>query len=245
MGAALDGGYVLSRRIVGATKGLLSFGLNDEWEFEAEFSKAAGVPVVCYDPSVTGAFWAKRMAVGLGKGIMGLDRRRLRRGLRVIDYKQFFDGKRHRHVRKAIGFSGPRSLTLDEAIADAALPAPLFLKMDIEGWEYRILDQIVARRSEFVGLAIEFHDVDLHEKRIVDFIAAISDELVLIHFHANSHCILGPEQKSVVIELSFMAKSLLAEGEQLVAHALPIAGLDAPNLPGEREAVVSFSVSTS
>lgn len=241
VGARFDGGYVISRRMLEAASGLLSFGLSDEWEFEDQFSRAACVPVVCFDPTVDAAFWAKRFAAGLGKGLIRLDAKRLRRGLRMIDYNRFFDGKRNRHVRKAIGYPGRNSLTLSEAIAEAGLPGQLLLKMDIEGWEYRVLPQLVELRGEFIGLAIEFHDIDLHERRIAEFVEAISDRFVLIHFHANSHTAIGPDGLALVFELTFMARSLLRPGEELAYHDLPIVDLDAPNIPGQKEAIVSFA----
>lgn len=241
VGAKFDGGYVISHRMIEAAGGLLSFGLSDEWEFEEEFTRSACVPVVCFDPTVNGLFWAKRFAAGLVKGLFSLDLRRLRRGMRMIDYRRYFDGRRNRHVRKAIGYSGPKSLSLADAIATAGLTGPLMLKMDIEGWEYRILQQLVDLRSEFIGFAIEFHDIDLHEQRIVDFVEAVSDRFILIHFHANSHTTIGPNGLALVFELTFMARSLLQPGEQLSVRALPIAELDAPNIPGQNEAVVSFA----
>jgi len=241
IGAAFDGGYVISSRILNSAKGLLSFGLSDEWEFEAEFSRLARVPVVCFDPTVNGAFWTRKLFAALGKGVLRGDARRLRRGMRFIDYRRFFDGERHRHIRKAIGYPGPRSLNLEDAMIEAALPKPVFLKMDIEGWEYRILSQLVVAQDDFVGLAIEFHDIDLHESRIVDFIQAISERFVLIHLHANNHTAIGPQGLALVAEMTFMARSLLSSDERLTEYDLPIAGLDAPNIPGKRDAVVSFA----
>lgn len=241
LGAKYDGGYVISKRMIEAAGGLLSFGLSDEREFEEEFTRKAGVSAVCFDPTVDGVFWAKRLAAGLIKGLMRSDVRRIRRSLRFIDYRRFFDGKRNRHVRKAIGYPGPNALNLSDAIAVAALPGPLMLKMDIEGWEYRILEQLVDLRSEFVGFAIEFHDIDLHERRIAEFVEAVSDRFALIHFHANSHTTIGPGGLALVFELTFMARKLLLPDEELTVRDLPIAELDAPNIPGQKEAVVSFA----
>ena len=46
----------------------------------------------------------------------------------------------------------------------------IFLKIDIEGSEYRILDQIIAQQNLLTGMVIEFHDCDLHYRRIEKFI---------------------------------------------------------------------------
>jgi Methyltransferase FkbM domain len=240
IGAKFDGGYVLPERLLAATRGLLSFGLCDEWTFEAEFARRSGARVVCFDPSVDRMFWLGKLLAGLGYGVARLDPAKIRRGFRGIDYARFFDGKHHRHIKAAIG-KGVNAVSLPRALEMAGLDEPIFLKMDIEGWEYRILDDVIATRAKFTGLAIEFHDVDLHEDRILAFIRAIADHHVLVHFHANSHTTVLEGGRALVIELSFMNRALMAPGEALEHHSLPIAGLDAPNLPHNIDAPVAFN----
>jgi hypothetical protein len=243
MGAKFDGGYVLPARIPAATGGLLSFGLSDEWTFEEEFSRQSGCSVVCFDPSVTKWFWFRKFLAGIGRGVRALDITRIRRGLRYMDYRHFFDGRHNRHIKAPIG-NLPGAVSLERALGLAKLDGPLFLKMDIEGSEYRILPALVEHRSRFTGMAIEFHEVDLHEDRIVRFISDISGDFALVHFHANSHTTILPDGRALVVELTFMNRSLLVPGESLEHRALPIPGLDAPNLPGEVDAPVTFAGST-
>jgi hypothetical protein len=241
MGAEFDGGYVISKRLLSNSRGLLSFGLSDEWEFEEQFTRTARIPVVCFDHTVNSHFWARRFIAGMAKGIINVDAKQFRRGLRMFDYNRFFDGKLNRHIRKAIGYRGENTITLPEAISLASLPEPLTLKMDIEGWEYRILKQLTEMRNKFVGIIIEFHDIDLHEHRIIEFIRAISDRFALIHFHPNSETTVGPGGSALAVEMTFMAHSLLEPGEELYFRTLPIVQLDAPNSPGKQETVVNFS----
>jgi hypothetical protein len=239
IGSQYDGGYVIPERVIGATRGLLSFGLNDEWQFEVEFSRRSQSPVVCFDPTVTGLFWLRKLVAGVLKGSVNLDATRLRRGFRYIDYIRFFDGRPHRHIQEWIG-NRTGAVTVTQAIERAQLAEPLFLKMDIEGAEYRVLDEVVIARSKFSGMAIEFHDADLHEGRIIDFVERIKDCFVLVHMHANSHTAVGPGGAALVLEFSFLNRSLLLKDEVLQYRPLPIAGLDAPNLPGDHEALVNF-----
>ena len=240
VGAAHDGGYVMPARIIPASDGLLSFGLSDEWEFEAAFHAAGGKPVICFDHTVDARFWLQKAVANAARGTARLDRRRLRRALRFADYRKFFDGERCRHIRKPLGYAGTGAIDLGEAMRVAGLEANILLKMDIEGWEYRALDAILAHADRFTGIAIEFHDVDLHAERMVRFIGEAGASLVLVHFHANSHTRYGRGGQSIVVEMTFMSRRLLSPGEVLCHRPLPIAGLDAPNLPGEHEAPVAF-----
>lgn len=55
--------------------------------------------------------------------------------------------------------------------AKAQNRSALFLKIDIEGFEYRILDEIIQYSDILTGVVIEFHDCDLHMHRILKFIS--------------------------------------------------------------------------
>ncbi len=235
---------MLPERILSASRGLLSFGLSDEWGFEREFWERTGAPTICYDPTVNARFWFKRSITCIYRGILALDPKAMAKALKFIEYMRFFyssGDQAPKHIRKYIGYRGSHTVDLNGARAESAISIPFFLKVDIEGSEYRILDQIAHSKHELTGLAIEFHDVDLHEQRIVNFIDAISDVLVVVHFHANSHTVVEPNGRALAIELTFMNRELLREGETLLHQSLPIAALDYANLPGEAEANVSFA----
>jgi hypothetical protein len=60
----------------------------------------------------------------------------------------------------------------------------LFLKMDIEGGEYRVLSQILKHQSRFVGFAAEFHNCDIHIKEIERFVSEL--RMTVVHVHANN-----------------------------------------------------------
>ena len=49
----------------------------------------------------------------------------------------------------------------------------LFFKIDIEGSEYRLLEELVEFQGTMCGLVIEFHDIDLHIEKINNFIKLI------------------------------------------------------------------------
>lgn len=241
IGAAFDGGYVAPARILQQSEGLLSFGLSDEWQFEATFFAACGKPVICFDHSVDNKFWIKCFAANLVNSIAYADLSRLRRAFRFFEYRKFFNAKMCAHVKRPLGYGNNGSVSLLDALNISGLSFNVLIKMDIEGWEYRALKDIVAHQDKFTGLVIEFHDIDIHYERIISFIRDVSDTLMLVHFHANSHTVFGPGGQSIVVEMSFMNRNLLVTGEKLVCRRLPIPGLDAPNLQGEREAPVSFA----
>jgi hypothetical protein len=240
VGAQYDGGYVLPARLMSASEGLLSFGLSDQWEFEAAFLESRGKRIVCFDHSVDANFWFRKFIANLARGASRLDLASASRAFRFVNYYRFFNDGPCRHIRQPIGYPGTGAVDLVEAMNIAGFGSSVLLKMDIEGWEYRVLSDIVALRDRFSGLIIEFHDVDLHQERIVEFIRELAGQFVLVHFHANSHTVQGPGRRSIVVEMSIMNRRFLAPEEVLSYRPLPIPGLDAPNIPGNTEAAVSF-----
>jgi hypothetical protein len=97
------------------------------------------------------------------------------------DYKNFFKGDIF-YFRSAIGI-GFKRIKLKE-IFDRTKNASIFLKIDIEGSEYRILDEIIQLQDFICGLVIEFQDIDLHAEKILNFINNF--KLKLVHVHGQN-----------------------------------------------------------
>ena len=79
-----------------------------------------------------------------------------------------------------------------------------FLKMDIEGNEYRVLDDIIENQNNMLGLVIEFHDCDLMQNKINEFIENV--DLDLVHIHINNFCSIAKNDFPTVLELTFSSK---------------------------------------
>ena len=78
----------------------------------------------------------------------------------------------------------------------------IFLKIDIEGSEYRFLHDILANEERITGIVLELHDVDIHLKEIENFINRFS--LNLVHVHANNFApIRADDDLPLVLELTF------------------------------------------
>jgi len=76
-----------------------------------------------------------------------------------------------------------------------------YLKLDIEGSEYDLLNDIVSLRDKLIGVAIEFHNVPEHITEINNFLALIN--LNVIGFNINETANLNPTGIPNVIELCF------------------------------------------
>ena len=111
----------------------------------------------------------------------------------------------------------------------------VFLKIDIEGSEYEILEDLINEQARFTGMVIEFHDCDLHLDRIEAFIESV--RMPIVNVHANNFEKLNGDALPRVLELSF-SSSVDPSVDSYVA-TLPHS-LDMPNNPDEEEISLEF-----
>ena len=83
----------------------------------------------------------------------------------------------------------------------------IFLKIDIEGSEYRILDEIIKNQEKIIGIVIEFHDFDYHKNIIYDFCKKLN--LDLTHIHPNNFAPKDKYGDPTVIELTFEREPII------------------------------------
>ncbi len=79
-----------------------------------------------------------------------------------------------------------------------------YLKLDIEGAEYALLDDIISYKNRLTGVSIEFHDVPNHILEINDFVSKLQMKAIGININETG----GLNAASIpnVIELCFAAE---------------------------------------
>ncbi len=205
-----DGGYVISKKSLLESDCLISLGLNDDCSFEEDFKKYNDCEVFSFDNTVHNKFWIKKIANDF-LNLIFLDFNNFIKNNHIylyFRYMKFFSQKGNTHIKKNIsrkGFFGPKiysSNSIDFIEAFNSIDKNnVFLKIDIEGYEYRFLDQILEIQHKLSGLAIEFHACDLHLEKIKNFIYKF--ELKLIHLHHNNRSAITNNSLPAGLELSF------------------------------------------
>jgi hypothetical protein len=232
LGQDFDGGYLVSKRDVESSDGLIGLGVYKDWSFEREFRALNKVRVDTYDRSVGVGFFIRNIIrkilriYNLPKFIDAV--------ANLVSYFLFFGQKGVSHYRKFIGMNiPPNIITLGEAMSIIE-GDNTFLKIDIEGSEYRILDDLLACADQTSGLAIEFHDCDLHMERILRFVEAYP--LALVHLHVNTGSHVSPDGIPLAIELTFSSAEKGGDATASLPHRL-----DMPNKKGASEFEVHFA----
>ena len=123
-----------------------------------------------------------------------------------FDFILFFRHKR-RHIKNFVGLNADYELYCSlESILEQFQEETIFLKMDIEGFECRVLETIIKHQDNICGSAIEFHDCDLHLLIIKNFIEHF--KLDLVHVHANNFRPLREyDDLPLVLEVTFSKHS--------------------------------------
>ena len=229
-----DGGYLVDLRNIDNTDVLVGLGVNDDWSFEEGFYSRKKIPIYAYDGTIGRGLFLSNLL----KALAYIHHPRI--ALHWLDvlrgYTRFFRGDR-RHITKLVGIDlEPDFISFKTLVSSLKLPprSRMFLKVDIEGWEYRLLDDLVSHSSMIEGMVIEFHDVDLHLQRIEAFIGEFP--LSLVHVHCNNFAPATDRRIPLAIECTFTSRTT----EEFDAVVLPHE-LDMPNKAGAPDYTLTFA----
>jgi len=235
LGDDFDGGYVVDKTSVEAADIMIALGVGDSWAFEKDCLAMRSMPLEAYDATVGPAWYWREFGRSL---LVAFNHKFVRNRYRILKgYYQFFKGDR-RHHRNLVGMDAPPLHISFAKVLKRHAVGPdnkAFLKIDIEGWEYRLLETLIENRDSITGLAIEFHDFDIHQERIKDFVTRFGQSIA--HVHCNNCAPIADDGQPMVIEISFTQ----AKGKKGKAPNLPNPNLDMPNEKKRADYAIKFA----
>lgn len=145
---------------------------------------------------------------------------------------EFFTGN-----RKLVSLPvGPAGADPSDIFRD--LPDKIFLKCDIEGSEWSILDRLLLNRHRFTGMVLELHDTEIESNMdlLLDFMCRSG--LSLVHLHVNNWFYYFTDTYFVpsVLELTFSSDPAVILDRSIQLPHL----LDRPNNPNNPEFAVAW-----
>ena len=231
IGKANDGGYVVCTCALKETDVLVSMGVSDDWSFEKQSARFAGIDVIyAYDFSVSFLHFLEESIMSIPKFIL----RRIDKNLfwatftLPIRYRIFF---RKSFFHFALRVNNHKSSNFDTTVDDIFAKtnsSNIFVKIDIEGFEYKILHDLLKYSYRIEALVIEFHDTTFLKDKFRSALQLISSEFDTVHAHGNNFEGVDPSSElPEVLEVSFVRKS--RHPDRIFVASFPTPGLDQPN----------------
>ena len=228
VGRDFDGGYLVGKDTILNSDTLVSFGINDDWSFEKDFKNInSKTKVVCYDDKPILKYLFKKLIIDI---IFLFSHLKLNKVFvlikKIINFLK--DKKEFKFIKKKIAYGD-----LKEIVKDIESNF-IFLKIDIEGFEYRILEDILLYQKKFTGIIIEFHDIDYHKDLIKNFINKL--DLSLVHIHPNNNSLIDNNNDPTCVEITFEKKPIESEEELNFPNEL-----DMKNNPKKKDILLKFA----
>lgn len=211
LGSLHDGGYLVGENSLKNAETLISFGIEDNWQFEKDFQVInINSKIKCFDDKSIFKYLVKKFIVELFLLVYYRRLNFIKYFKNIIDFLKI--RKKIDFIQKKISYNDLKEIFTDIKNNN------IFLKIDIEGSEYRILEEIIENQNRIIGLVIEFHDFDYHKSIIYDFCKKLN--LILIHIHPNNFSQKDKNGDPLVIELTFERDPTIVEGDLILPHEL-------------------------
>jgi len=217
MGAYYDGGYVVPLAALEASEALMGYGIFTDISFEREFSQRYNKPSYGFDCGV----------------------------------KEIETGDPNCHFfSECIGSSdslytfqvssGKVSSFSEQRERFDLVNKKYFIKMDIEGGEFLVMNDILNYSKEITGFALEIHMNRANSREeILHFLSKLSEDFVLIHLHGCNFCDVSYYKIPDAIQLTYINKNLI-DSYKLSNNQKSPTPIDRPDNPNKPE--VEFEI---
>ena len=238
VGNRYDGGYVVPEEALDNCKFLLSLGINDDISFDLHFSQI-NKDICCLgvDYTVTPIFLRKRRVQAVLKSFINLLINKKKHQIyknkakNIRQFREFFSGNNKFLPLKVSDNSSNGRITISELLrkCNGVSSLDIFLKMDIEGDEYKVTDDIINNIDRIAYIACEYHHIAEYPERFNVTINKLSEHFYLAHIHGNNHGIYSTELDFPdTVELTWVNKDLVPVQPSSTDISYPISNLDSP-----------------
>lgn len=247
-GSQRDGGYVFHEKTFNKCNFFLSLGLGSHysgWSLEYNFLKInKNIKIHIYDNTVNHLNYIKNILKCIKRFI------KLRYSFKILkeSFVQYFKYcslikiDRLKHFKKKV--CNPSTyddeINLLEIFNNIENDKRVFLKSDIESYEYEIIDQIINLSNRIEMMVIEFHEINKNELKFEKAIKMLKEKFEIIHLHANNYTGTFNEGMPITLEISFLRKTNIDFSSLEFIYEFPLPELDFPNNPYKEDIFFSF-----
>ena len=231
-----DSGYVVSRKILKEVNFMISFGMSNNWSFEENFLRInSNNKVQIYDHTVDYNYFF----FGLLKAIKRIFyfkssfQNILKKLNELIGYHKIINNKRIHHFRIKVSNKNSIGEKNLKQILEKVRNKKILLSIDIEGDEYKILNNI-SKHSKFIHLiVIEFHHIDKKRSSFKKIIKELKKKFNIIHIHGNNYTSFCKDGLPITLEMTLINKKLYSLHGKRLIKKFPNKKLDYPNFKNQ------------
>eukprot|EP00833_Pecoramyces_ruminatium_P000635 jgi/Orpsp1_1/1174667/evm.model.c7180000050909.1 len=213
MGSNNEGGYVIPLVALEASDVLMGYGINDDISFEREFSHRYN-----------------KTSYGFDCGVKNIE---------TGDPNCHFFSEcigTSKYLYKSQTSSGKISTFSEQRQRFNLINKKYFIKMDIEGAEFSVMNDILKYSNDITGIAIEIHmNRAKSREKMLNLLTSLDENFVLIHLHGCNCYNPKPEYYKIppLIQFTYVNKNLIDSYQisKNQKHPLPIDQPDIWNLP--------------
>ena len=207
VGTNADGGYICSSSVIKKAKYLISCGLGNEFSFENSLLKNKSITINIYDHTIS-IFSHIRLIL---KNFRRFITFRLKYFILIESLVNFYKylllinhNNVHHFSKKVSNNKDANSITLKNILNLKS--KNVILKIDIEGYEFKILNQLLKYKENFSMLIIEFHFIQKNKKVFTNFFNEFLKFFTIIHVHGNNNNSLNIYGIPDVLEITMIKK---------------------------------------
>ena len=232
LGRNFDGGYLVCANTLKKCKNLISLGVGDDTSFERDFDKIQHTKYIfLYDYTVSIFLFIKIIFKYLRRLILF----RSNYSNLIYSIKNFLKFKKfiaqenvNLFKEKVVSkIDNKNDVNFNKIFSRLDQKKNSLLKIDIEGSEYVIIDQILKFEKNIEMLVIEFHWINKNKIRFKNSIKKLNSKFKIIHLHPNNYIQTKKNDYFFdVVEISFIHKRNLMKNNNYYRYKFPIYGLD-------------------
>lgn len=238
VGNTFDGGYVVPSQALTSCQYLLSLGINDDISFDLQFCQAKkDICCIGVDYTVTSSFLKKRKIQAVIKAAINslLNKNKYQiyraKAKNISKFSEFYTGGNTFLPREVSDTSSSGKITISELVkrCSSGQSHDIFLKMDIEGAEYKVTQDIINNAKRIGYIACEYHHIAENPQRFNETINQLSEHYYLAHIHGNNHGAYSTELDFPdTVELTWVNKGLVPVKPPSSDNSYPVSNLDNP-----------------
>ena len=243
LGNNRDGGYVVPISSLKNCNFMISFGMAENFSMERDFLKFNNQNEIhMYDHTINNNYFYRRIYKSI-KRLFYLKSsfKNIKNKLQDFeDYKNIIKNKNVTHFKEKIG--SLNDTTISKVINRIENNKKIFLKSDIEGDEFKFINEINKNSKNIHLMAIEFHFLDKNRNQLKEAIFELKKTFNLVHLHGNNYAGYCSDRLPKVLEITFTNKEYYKVSENEYNLSFPIKNLDFPNIKNMKDLEFSFNV---